>query len=77
MKTFEQLAEGVDDDTWMHHLRTGDYSRWFREGTKDEELAREAELIEHDRSLSPRDSRQRILAAIDKRYTAPPDADGH
>ena len=72
-----KYAEGVDDDTWMHHLRTGDYSRWFREGTKDEELAREAELIEHDRSLSPRDSRQRILAAIDKRYTAPPDADGH
>src|SRR5262249_9127012 len=26
LKTFLQLAEGVDDDTWMFHLRKGDYS---------------------------------------------------
>ena len=68
---FEQLAEGVDDATWMYHLRNGDYSRWFREEIKDEELAREARRVEQDPSLSPRQSRERIRAAIDQRYTLP------
>ncbi|OLE97258.1 MAG: hypothetical protein AUG75_10480 [Cyanobacteria bacterium 13_1_20CM_4_61_6] len=77
LKAFGQLAEGVDDATWLHHLRRGDYSRWFRDGIKDEELAREAESIQQDESLSPQESRERIRAAIDKRYTLPaggPDA---
>src|SRR5262249_39624099 len=26
---FSQVAEGVDDETWIHHLRQHDYSRWF------------------------------------------------
>jgi hydroxymethylpyrimidine pyrophosphatase-like HAD family hydrolase len=71
LKAFEQLAEGVDDATWMHHLRRGDYSRWFRQEVKDEDLAREAERIERDQSLSPRESRARIRAAVDRRYTLP------
>src|SRR3989442_7405096 len=71
LKVFEQLAEGVDDATWLHHLRRGDYARWFREEIKDEELAREAERIEQDESLSPEESRERIRAAIDTRYTLP------
>jgi hydroxymethylpyrimidine pyrophosphatase-like HAD family hydrolase len=71
LKAFEQLAEGVDDATWLHHLRRGDYSRWFREEVKDEELAQEAHQIEREPSLDPAQSRQRILAAIDRRYTIP------
>jgi hydroxymethylpyrimidine pyrophosphatase-like HAD family hydrolase len=71
LKSFEQLAEGVDDATWMHHLRKGDYSRWFRQEVKDEELSREAQRIEEDQALSPRQSRERIRAAIDRRYTLP------
>jgi len=71
LKTFEQLAEGVDDATWMHHLRNGDYSSWFRKELKDEKLAREAESIERDQSLSPRDSREAIRTIIDQRYTLP------
>ena len=71
LKVFEQLAEGIDDATWLHHLRRGDYSRWFREGIKDEELAREVERIERDESLSPQESRERIHDAMDKRYTLP------
>src|SRR5262249_60220279 len=39
---FLQLADGVDDDTWLHHLRRGEYSRWFRDSIKDGELADEA-----------------------------------
>ena len=34
LQMFLQLAEGVDEETWMHHLRQGDYSRWFRATSK-------------------------------------------
>jgi len=66
---FGQLAEGVDDATWLHHLRQGDYSRWFRDEVKDEDLSRAAELAERDPSLSAQESRTRILTAIQQRYT--------
>ena len=69
---FVQLAQGVDDETWLHHLRGKDYSRWFREAIKDEELAAEAALVEEDASLPPRESRTLIKAAIERRYTLPP-----
>lgn len=71
LMTFVQLAEGVDDATWLHHLRSGDYSRWFREDIKDPELAAEAARVELDRSLNPRQSREKIREAIEHRYTAP------
>src|SRR5665811_1341226 len=57
---FVQMAKGVDDATWMHHLRGGDYSRWFRKAIKDEALAREAAAIEADQALSAEESRGRI-----------------
>ena len=28
-------ADGVNDATWLHHLRAGDYSRWLRDAIKD------------------------------------------
>jgi hypothetical protein len=68
---FLQLADGVDDPTWEHHLRRGDYSRWFRDGIKDEELAAEAAAVEEDRALAPSDSRRRIRELVEKRYTLP------
>ena len=68
---FNQIAEGLDDETWLFHLRQGDYSRWFREAIKDEELAREAEAIEKDEVLAPGESRGRIREVIEARYTAP------
>jgi hydroxymethylpyrimidine pyrophosphatase-like HAD family hydrolase len=68
---FIQLAKGVDDETWMHHLRSQDYSRWFREAIKDEGLASEAAGVETDRSVSAQESRSRIEAAIERRYTMP------
>src|SRR6266700_2528727 len=69
---FIQLAEGVDDETWLHHLQIQDYSRWFREAIKDEALASEAASVEEDTSLPPRESRALIRAAIERRYTLPP-----
>jgi hydroxymethylpyrimidine pyrophosphatase-like HAD family hydrolase len=68
---FTQLAEGVDDETWQHHLRQGDYSRWFREAIKDPDLAAEAERIEQGQRDSAEASRAAIKAAIEERYTAP------
>jgi hydroxymethylpyrimidine pyrophosphatase-like HAD family hydrolase len=68
---FAQLAEGVDDDTWLHHLHGGDYSRWFDEAIKDEELARIAREAERAHSKDAAASRKLILEAIRRRYTAP------
>ncbi len=68
---FSQLAEGIDEETWIYHLRRGDYSSWFREVIKDESLAEEARIIEQRTDLSPWDSRCFIRQAIDKRYTLP------
>jgi hypothetical protein len=68
---FMQLADGVDDETWLHHLRQQDYSRWFREAIKDEELGAEAAGVENRPGLSPKQSRELIKAAIERRYTMP------
>src|SRR5262249_32780403 len=38
LSTFLQMGEGVDDRTWLHHLRAGEYSRWFRTAIKDDDL---------------------------------------
>jgi HAD superfamily hydrolase (TIGR01484 family) len=71
LQLFAQIAEGLDDATWDYHRRQGDYSRWFRAAIKDEELAADAEAVERDQSLSAAESRQRIRAAIERRYTLP------
>jgi len=68
---FLQLAAGVDDETWLHHLRQGGYSQWLAEAIKDDELADEVSLIETDASLSAKDSRERVKELIERRYTAP------
>jgi hypothetical protein len=68
---FQQLAEGVDDETWLYHLQRGDYSRWFRDAIKDDTLAEETETIERAPQVSPQESRARIKAAIEERYTLP------
>jgi haloacid dehalogenase-like hydrolase/Helicase HerA, central domain len=68
---FLELAQGVDDRTWMHHLRRGDYSIWFRRVIKDDELADEAAGVEVDPAIGADESRRRIGRAITQRYTAP------
>jgi hypothetical protein len=68
---FLQLSEGVDDATWAHHLGRGDYSQWLRESIKDDELASEVAAVEGRADLSPVESRARVRAAIERRYTLP------
>lgn len=68
---FLQIAEGIDEATWLHHLRRKDYSDWFRTHIKDDSLAEAAAQIENDTSLSAAQSRKAIAALVEKRYTAP------
>lgn len=68
---FVQIAEGIDDETWLYHLRRGDYSQWFRDVIKDEDLAREAAQVAANPRLSAADGRARIQTAIESRYTLP------
>jgi hypothetical protein len=68
---FLRLADGVDDATWLHHLRAGDYSKWLREKIKDAELAQEVEGIEASSKADPKESRAAISQAVAKRYTSP------
>jgi HAD superfamily hydrolase (TIGR01484 family) len=68
---FVQLGEGVDDETWMHHLRRGDYSDWMRRCIKDEALAAAVAAVESGPNQSPQQTRRRIRDLIEDRYTAP------
>jgi hypothetical protein len=60
---FRELAEGIDDDTWAHHARRGEYSAWLREMIKDADLADEVAAIERVGA-----SRRDVLDAIRRRY---------
>jgi hypothetical protein len=68
---FSQIAEGIDEETWLFHLRRGDYSRWFRYAVKDTYLADQTESIEQRQDLRPAESRDLIRSFIEARYTLP------
>ena len=70
LRIFLQMADGVDDRTWRHHLKRHDVSTWIREAIKDENLADEAERIEDD-VPDLAESRKAMREAIERRYTAP------
>jgi len=65
---FVRLAQTVDDSTWLHHLRVGDYSRWFREVLGDDELASIVAPMEGSDTAGADESRRRVVAAIGRRY---------
>ena len=67
---FLQMADGVDDSTWHHHLAQGDYSRWMRDSIKDADLAGEVQAVEGNAArLAARESREQVRRAIESRYT--------
>jgi len=68
---FMQIAEGIDDDTWQYHLKNHDYSKWFKEYVKHDELGQATEAIENDESLSAADSRKKIKQEIEERFGPP------
>jgi HAD superfamily hydrolase (TIGR01484 family) len=73
---FIELASGVDDETWLYHFERGDYSRWFRDIIKDDDLAADAVAIEerHGGRESRGAAYEALRAAIESRYTLPADA---
>jgi hypothetical protein len=71
---FMQMADGVDDDTWLHHLLANDYSRWIRETIKDDKLADELQKIETEPARDPKATRRSVREAIERKYTAPASA---
>jgi hypothetical protein len=70
LENFVRIGNGVDDDTWVFHLRGHDYSQWMRNTIKDDQLATEVENIETENS-DPRQSRELIFSIIRMRYTLP------
>ncbi len=71
LNTFVQMAEGIDQGTWLFHLKRGDYSNWIRHSLKDPELASQIENVEKDESLAEGDSRLRVKEMILAKYSAP------
>ena len=71
---FLELADGVDDETWEYHFRHGDYSRWFRDAIKDDELADEAQELERSQDAAKAASLPLVREAIERRYTLPASA---
>jgi hydroxymethylpyrimidine pyrophosphatase-like HAD family hydrolase len=67
LATFLQLADGVDDETWLFHLKRGDYSNWFGNTIKDAELAEAARQIEQKSDSS--DARATMREVLARRYT--------
>jgi hypothetical protein len=68
LRIFMQVGEGVDDETWLHHLREGDYEQWFREIIKDETLADRAAKLRENGQISADESRKRIFEFIRQTY---------
>ena len=68
---FMDLADGVDDDTWLFHLRKGEISQWLRRGIKDDTLATQAATIERNRQLDAAASRRKMRELIEATYTLP------
>jgi HAD superfamily hydrolase (TIGR01484 family) len=68
---FLQIAEGVDDETWLHHLRGGDYSRWMESAIKDKELASAVRDIEASSAPDPSRTRELVRQVIERLYTLP------
>ncbi len=68
---FMQLGEGVDEHTWLYHLKAHDYSTWIRDMIKDDALSQVVYALENRPDLSADESRRLIRAAIEERYTVP------
>jgi HAD superfamily hydrolase (TIGR01484 family) len=68
---FSQIADGIDEATWLYHLHRGDYSKWFRDSVKDPYLTDQMERIEQRKNLTTVETRDLVRGLIESRYTLP------
>jgi HAD superfamily hydrolase (TIGR01484 family) len=68
---FMDLADGVDDETWLFHLKRHEVSQWLRKGIRDESIANEVAAIEQEPRIDPNEARRKIRELIEARYTLP------
>ena len=67
---FIEMGAGVDEATWEHHRKQGDYSTWIGSSIKDQALTQEVAAIEQ--GDQPFDAaRDAVRTAIEARYTLP------
>lgn len=72
LSIFVQMADGVDDETWLYHLNNEDVANWFEYQIRDKELAAVARQFgKANGKGSAAESRDAIKTAIETRYTAP------
>ena len=75
LSLFLQIAAGVDDRTWLHHLRAGDYSAWIPgrdqgRGSGRRMSPRSSAIAGSRRRTAERGSRRRSTVAIPDRQRA-------
>jgi hypothetical protein len=71
LEGFLDIGDGVDTETYLFHLRNGDFAGWLRASIKDEELADEVAEIAANQRLDATEARKLVRAAVERRYTAP------
>jgi len=74
---FLEIGQGVDEETWLFHLRRGDYSRWIGQTLDDAELAEDLAEVERDESLDAAASRDRVRDLVTAKYTQAAEPDPH
>jgi HAD superfamily hydrolase (TIGR01484 family) len=70
LQLFLQMADGVDEATWLHHLARHDYSEWVRSAIKNDSLADELANVERQQTDASQ-SRRLVREAIERVYTRP------
>lgn len=71
LSMFLQVGDGVDPDTYLFHLRNGDFERWMRTSIKDDGLADEVATVAANDGLPLGETRALVRSAVETRYTAP------
>jgi hydroxymethylpyrimidine pyrophosphatase-like HAD family hydrolase len=68
---FTDLADGVDEDTWLYHWQRADVSKWLGSCVKDEELTDQVRELEQKIPDDAAASRKAVRELIERKYTLP------